>query len=463
MVKEAAVRTGDIAGDGTTTATVLAHAIVSAGLQAVASGCNPVALKRGIDRAVAAVVGALVRQARQVEGRADLERVATVAGNHDVAIGALIADALERVGRHGVVTVEDGRAFDTTLHVVDGLRLDNGYLSPYFVTDPETMEAVLDDAWVLLAEHRLAAVKDVVAAMECAAQSARPILALAEDIEGEALATLVVNRLRGSVGSVAVRAPGVGDARRDLLEDLAVWTGARVLSPSAGDAMDRVTQADLGRVRHVVADRDHVTLTEGGGDPAAVRSRIAQLEGELERADSDYDRDRLRNRIARLTGGVGVLRVGAASELEMRERRSRIEDALAATQSAVEEGIVVGGGVALVRAQDDVRGLALAGEEKMGADIVLRALEEPARQIAINAGEEGAVVIERIRGGSDAFGFDALPGRYGDLRAWGIMDPAKVVRCALQHAASIATLLLTTDAVVVDAPPDEEPADPPES
>ncbi len=456
LVKEAASRTGEVAGDGTTTATVLAHRVVVEGLQAVAAGHNPMAVKRGIDRAVTAAVTALRRQATQVSGREQIARVARLSANDDEAIGALIAEALERAGAEGVITVEEGRGLDSRLEVVEGMRVERGYLSPYFVTDPESMEAVLEDALVLLTGQRILAVQDLLPAMEHAAAVSRPLLVMAEDVEGEALAALVVNRLRGSVQSVAVRAPATGDERRDILEDIAVMTGARVLTAESGARLDRLEAADLGRAKRVIVDRDRATLIEGRGRQAEIKARIEGLRRALEAEDADWERDRLRSRLGRLTGGVGVIHVGGATEPELKERKTRIEDALAATRAAVEEGVVAGGGVALLRARAAVRATRMSADERVGREIVARALEEPARQIAANAGEDGAVAVGRILAGSGAFALNAATGEYGDLIAWGILDPVKVTRCALQNAASIASLVLTTDAVVVDAP-EEEP------
>jgi chaperonin GroEL len=457
LVKEVALKTGEVAGDGTTTATVLAHAVVGEGLKAIAAGCNPVAIKRGIERSVAAVVEELRKHSEQVRNRGDIERVAAVSARNDPAVGRLIADALDRVGHQGVVTVEEGRGFEITLEVVEGVRIERGYLSPYFVTDPETMAAELADALLLLTDRKLAGVRELLPAMEHAARLGRPLVVIADDVEGEALATLVVNRLRGTVASVAVRAPAVGEERRALLEDLGVLTGATPVFPERGTRLDAVRPEDLGRVKRVVVDRDSTTLVEGGGRQAEIRERIARLRRELERSESGFDRERARSRLGRLTGGVAVIQVGAATELEMRHRRSRVEDALAATRSALEEGMVVGGGVALLRAQPAVRALELPGDEAVGQRIVVRALEEPARQIAINAGVDGSLAVERIRAGHGAFGFNAETGEYGDLAAQGIVDAAKVTRCALQNAASIGSLVLTTDAIVVDAPDEEEP------
>jgi chaperonin GroEL len=455
LIKEAASRTGEVAGDGTTTATVLAHCVVVEGLKAVAAGHNPMAVKRGVDRAVVVVVEELRRQAKQVRGRAEIARVATVSANDDAAIGDLIAEAVERAGPEGVITVEEGRGLDSTLEVVEGMRIDRGYLSPYFVTDPETMEVVLEDALVLLTEFKVLAVQDLLPAMEHAASVNRPLVVIADDVEGEALAALVVNRLRGTVASVAVRAPATGDERREVLEDLAVLTGARVLSTERGTRLDKLERDDLGRAKRVVVDRDSATLIEGRGKQSEIKSRIARLKRQLDQEDADWGRERLRARLARLTGGVGVIHVGAATELEMKEKKTRIEDALAATRAAVEEGVVTGGGVALLRAQAAVKAMRMPDDEAIGRDIIVRALEEPARQIATNAGEEGAVAVGRIREGTGAFGYNAATGEYGDLLAWGIIDPVKVARSALQNAASIASLVLTTDAVVVDMPDEE--------
>ena len=449
LVREVALKTGEVAGDGTTTATVLAHAMIRRGLQAIAAGHNPVAVKRGIDHAVSAVVEELRRHARPVENRAQTEHVASVSAG-DPHLGALIAEAVERVGAEGVITVEDGRGMETSLEVVEGVRFDRGYLSPYFVTHPESMEAVLENAFILITDLKFSGVRDLVPVLEVAARAGRPVIILADDIEGEALATLVVNRLRGTVASVAVRAPETGDRRRELLDDLSVLTGGRLFTSDLGSALERFEAADLGRVKRVAVDRESTTLVEGGGRPEAIRERITAVRHALEQCDSDYDREWLRARLGKLTGGVAVIRVGAATELAMAERRSRVEDALAATRAALAEGMVTGGGVALLRAEAAVRALKAAGDEQIGRDIVLAALAEPARQIAENAGGDGAVTVQRIREGTGGFGYDAARGEYADLDQAGIMDPAKVTRCALQHAASIGSMVLTTDAVVVD-------------
>jgi chaperonin GroEL len=459
LLKEVAQKTAEAAGDGTTTATVLAQSLVSEGLRAVVAGHNPMAIKRGIDRAVAAVAADLAGRSRAVSTRDDLLRVATVAARQDERIGTLIADALERVGRQGAVTVEEGRALETVLEVVEGLRLDGGYLSPYFVNEPETMSVALDDPLVMLAEHKATAVKDVVNALELAAAARRPLVLIADDVEGEALATMVVNRLRGTVTSVALKAPEVGAARSEALADLAVLTGATVLSREAGRALEGVTASDLGRAKRIEVDHDSTVVLEGGGDTQRIRGRIAMVERELADATLESERTRLRRRVSRLAGGVAVIHVGGATEPEMKERKSRIEDALAATRSAVEEGVVPGGGLALFLARHAVEALALAAEEQVGAAIVRRALEEPLRRIAANAGADPAVSVERAGARGATFGFDAVTGVYLDLESAGVLDAAKVVRCALQNAASIATLVLTTDAVVVDQPGEPPPAE----
>jgi chaperonin GroEL len=455
LLKEVAAKTGEVAGDGTTTATVLAHRIVGEGLKAVAAGCHVIALKRGIERAVAAAVESLRRQAVQVESREDMARIATVAAN-DPAIGERIAEALERVGRHGMVTIEDGHGLESRLEVVEGMRLNGGYLSPYFITDPGSMSVVLDDVLVLVTDFKLRSAQELLPALELVARQGRPLLLVADDVEAEALATLVVNRLRSTLASVAVRAPSAGDDRREQLDDLALLTGARLHSAATGGRLENPDAASFGRAKHVVVDRETTTIVEGGGDPAAIRDRLEQVKRELAACENGHERERLEARLARLTGRVAVIQVGAATEVEMHERRSRFEDALAATRAAIEEGIVPGGGVALLRAQDAVRELSGSRDEAVGRDIVVRALEEPARQIAANAGEESAVAIDRIRRGSGGFGYNAITGRYCDLVADGIVDAAKVARCALQNAASIGTLVLTTDAVVVESEEEEE-------
>ena len=455
LMREVAFKTGAIAGDGTTTATVLAGSVVIHGLRAIAAGCNPVAVKRGIDRAVAVVVQDLKHQSRAVDSRADLARVATVSAHSDSAVGDLIAEALERVGHLGVVTVSGGRGLTTTLDVVEGTCLDQGYVSPYFVNDAERMEAVLENAFVLLTDARLDRAQQVLPALEQAARAGRPLLVIAEDIEGEALATLVVNRLRGTVASVAIRAPFTGERRQETLEDLAVLTGARLYSESTGGRLDRFTAADFGRVRRVQVDASSTTLSEGGGESGVIRDRVTRLRAERDASDAAHDRPWLEQRLGRMAGGVAMLEVGAATEPEMLERKALIEDALAATRSAVEEGVVPGGGVALMRAQPALDKLNGSSDEKAGIEIVCRALEEPARRIAENAGEDGSRIVARIREERGAIGYDAVGRSFCDLGERGILDPVKVTRCALQHAASIGALVITTDAIVVDSEPRE--------
>jgi chaperonin GroEL len=461
LVKEVALKTGEVAGDGTTTATVLAHAIVTRGLQAIAAGHGPMQIRRGIERAVGAVVESLRAQSRPMADRTDIARIGTVSAHGDEAVGELIAQAIDRVGRNGVITVEEGRGMETTLEVVEGLRFDRGYVSPYFVTEPETMEVTFENSLVLLAERKFSAAHDLLPALEHAARAGRPLLVVADDVEGEALAMMVVNRLRSTVQSVAVRAPASGDRRREQLDDLAVLTGATLFSDELGREVGRIEARDFGRAKRVRVDRDATTLLEGGGSAAEIRARIARVGRELEACDSDYDRERLRERLGRLSSGVAVIRVGAPTAVALGERKARVEDALAATRAAVEEGVVPGGGVALLRAQAAAEALDLAGDEAVGRDIVCAALESPARQIAHNAGFEGAVVVERIRRGSGGHGFNAWTCEYEDLTAAGILDPTKVVRAALQNASSIGALVLTTDAIVVDSD-EEEGGAPPE-
>jgi chaperonin GroEL len=456
LVREAAVKTGGVAGDGTTTATVLAHALIVRGLTAVAAGHAPMALKRGIDRATQAVVDHVAEHARAVGGRDDLLRIATVSAGGDAAIGAMVAEAMDRVGRAGVVTVEEGRGLETTLEVVEGVRFEGGYLSPYFVSNPDAMEAALDHPLVLVADHTFSQAREMLPMLEIAARQRRPVLVAAGDVEGEALATLVVNRLRGTVASVAVKAPGVGERRRAVLEDLALLTGANLIAEDLGRTADQLADEDFGRARRVRVDHASTTLIEGGGRPEAVRIRIAALERALAETTAEADAERIRERLARLSGGVAVIRAGGATETGMKEHRARIEDALAATRAAVEEGVVVGGGIALLRARPAIDRLALSGDEAAGARIVAEALEEPASQIIANAGLDAPPVIARLRDAGFAAGFNARTLQIEDLREAGIVDPAKVVRCALQHAASVATLVVTTEAVVVETDDDDE-------
>jgi chaperonin GroEL len=460
MIKEVAAKTSDIAGDGTTTATVLAQAIFRGGLKNVTAGANPMGLQRGIERAVECVVRELVKMSKSTKDKKEIAQVATIAANNDPAVGNLIAEAMEKVGKDGVVTVEEAKGMDTALEVVEGLQFDRGYLSPYFVTDPDRMEVVLEDALVLIHEKKLGVMKDMIPLLEQVAQSGKPILILAEDVEGEALATLVVNKLRGTLHAAAVKAPGFGDRRKAMLEDIAILTGGKAITEELGIKLENLTLADLGRVKKVVVDKDNTTLIDGAGKASAIEGRIKQIRAQIEETTSDYDREKLQERLAKLAGGVALIKVGAATETAMKEKKARVEDALNATRAAVEEGIVPGGGVALLRASKALDTLELSGDEATGADIVRRALEEPLRQIVQNAGLEGSIVVEKVRNAKDlAHGFDAESNQYVDMVRAGIIDPTKVERVALQHAASIASLLLTTEALITDLP-DEKGAMP---
>jgi len=456
LMREVATKTHDIAGDGTTTATVLAQAIVREGLKNVTAGANPMRLKRGIDRAVEAVIEALKKSSKSVGEREELEQVAAISANNDPEIGKLIADAMEKVGKDGVITVEEAKSIETTLDFVEGLQFDRGYISPYFVTDPERMEAVLEEPVVLLYDKKLSSMHELLPVLEKIAQLGKPLLIVAEEVDGEALATLVVNKLRGVLSCVAVKAPGYGDRRKEMMEDVAILTGGRVISEEIGFKLENATTGDLGKAKRVTVDKENTTLIGGAGKKVEVQGRIAQIRKQIEDSTSEYDKEKLQERLAKLTGGVAVISVGAATEVEMKERKARIEDALAATRAAVEEGIVPGGGVALIRAAAAVSKLKLTGEDKVGADIVVKALEEPAKLIAANAGEEGSVVVQKIKALEGSSGFNARSAKYEDLIKAGIVDPTKVVRAALQNAASIGGLILTTEALVVDKPEDEE-------
>ncbi len=456
MVKEVASKTSDVAGDGTTTATVLAQEIFSAGLKLVAAGASPMELKRGIDKSVAGVVKHLEGQSRKVRGRADIAQVGTVSSNGDTAIGEMIADAMEKVGKEGVITVEESRVMETTLDVVEGMRFDRGYLSPYFVTDPERMEAVLEDPYILIHEKKIASMRDLIPLLEAVARSGKPLLLIAEEVEGEALATLVVNKLRGTLHAVAVKAPGFGDRRKAMLDDIAILTGGKALSEDLGIKLESVALGDMGRAKRVVIDRDNTTLIDGAGKKADIEGRCNQLRKQVEETTSDYDREKLQERLAKLAGGVAVIRVGAATEAELKEKKARVEDALHATRAAVEEGILCGGGVALVRAEKGLDDVKLSGDSALGVDIVRQALAAPLRQIASNAGVEPAVALARVREKSGDFGFNAATEEYCDLVKAGIIDPTKVVRVALQNAASVAGLLLTTEAAVAEKPQDKK-------
>jgi chaperonin GroEL len=458
MVKEVATKTSDLAGDGTTTATVLAQAIFREGLKNVTAGANPMELKRGIDRAVAAVVEQLKSISVPTVGKKEIAQVGTISANTDKEIGNLIADAMEKVGKEGVITVEEAKGLETTLETVDGMQFDRGYLSPYFVTDPEKMEAVLDDAYILIHDKKISAMNELLPLLEKVAQSGKPMLVIAEDVEGEALATLVVNKLRGTLKVVAVKAPGFGDRRKEMLRDIAVLTGGQVISEEVGLKLENVTLADLGRAKRVVIDKDDTTIVDGKGKPEAIQGRIAEIKAAIEKSTSDYDREKLQERLAKLAGGVAIINVGAATETEMKEKKARVEDALHATRAAVEEGVVPGGGVALIRAQSALDKLKGTEDEKVGVEIVRRALEEPIRMIAQNAGAESSIVVARVKESKDKnFGYNAATDNYEDLVKAGVIDPTKVTRTALQNAASIAGLLLTTECVVVEKK-EEKPA-----
>jgi chaperonin GroEL len=459
MVKEVATKTQDVSGDGTTTATVLTQAIVQHGIRHVAAGANPMSLKRGMDRAVQAIIADLKRQSKAIKTPEEIAQVATIAANNDSEIGKLIADAMDKVGKDGVITVEEAKGLDTSLEVVEGLEFDRGYLSPYFVTDPERMEAVLEDSMVLIHDKKISSIKDILPILEKVAQTGRPLTIIAEDLEGEALATLVVNKLRGVLSVVAVKAPGFGDRRRAMLEDIAIITGGRLITEEAGLKLENVVLSDLGKAKRIVIDKENATIIEGGGKKADIKARVDQIKKEIEASTSDYDKEKLQERLAKISGGVAVIHVGAATEIELKERKARVEDALAATKSAVEEGIVPGGGVALLRAQASLAKLEAKGDEKSGIEIVSMALESPTRQISMNAGAEGSVIVEKVKALKGPNGYNAATGEFIDLVEAGIVDPTKVTRSALQHAVSIASMLLTTEALVTDIP--EEKDNPP--
>jgi chaperonin GroEL len=461
MIKEVASKTSDLAGDGTTTATVLAQAIYRHGLRNVTAGANPMGLQRGIDQAVDKVVEELKKMSKSTKDKKEIAQVATIASNNDKTIGSLIAEAMEKVGKDGVITVEEAKGMETTLEVVEGMQFDRGYLSPYFVTDPARMEAVLEDCLILIHEKKLGVMKEMLPLLEQVAKSGKPLLIVAEDVEGEALATLVVNKLRGTLACCAVKAPGFGDRRKSMLEDLATLTGGKAITEDLGVKLENIKLDDLGKAKKVVVDKDNTTVVEGGGKTGAIEGRIKQIRMQIEETTSDYDREKLQERLAKLAGGVAVIKVGAATETEMKERKARVEDALNATRAAVEEGIVPGGGVALLRASKALDSLKLSGDEATGAGIVRRALEEPIRQIVQNAGLEGSVVVDKVKASKDvAYGFDAESNEYVDMMQVGIIDPTKVERVALQNAASIASLLLTTEAIITDLAEEGQPAMP---
>ncbi len=460
MVREVASKTSDVAGDGTTTATILAQSIFREGVKSVAAGANPMALKRGIEKAVEAVVEEVKKLSAKVENDEKIAQVGTISANGDKEIGNTIADAMKKVGKDGVITVEESKTMSTELQTVDGMQFDRGYLSPYFITDPDRMEAVIEDPYILIHEKKISNMKDLLPLLEQIARSGKPLLVIAEEVEGEALATLVVNKLRGTLNACAVKAPGFGDRRKAMLEDIAILTGGKAIMEETGIKLEGVRLEDLGRAKRVTVDKDNTTIVDGAGSQKSIEGRIKQLRAQIEETTSDYDREKLQERLAKLAGGVAVIKVGAATETEMKEKKARVEDALHATRAAVEEGIVPGGGVALLRASKVLSGLKVEGDEQIGVDIIRRACEEPVRQIVGNAGFEGAIVIEKIRTSDSAnFGFNAATGTYEDMVKAGVIDPTKVTRSALQNASSISALMLTTEAMICEIP-EKKPAAP---
>jgi len=461
MVREIASKTSDIAGDGTTTATVLAQSIFTEGLKNVAAGSNPMDLKRGIDAAVKVVVEELHKMSKPLPGKAEIAQVGTISANNDPEIGDLIADAMDKVGKDGVITVEEAKSTDTSLEVVEGMQFDRGYLSPYFVTNAESMEAFLEDPYILIHDKKISNMKDLLPILEKVSQTGKQLLLIAEDVDGEALATLVVNKLRGTLKIAAVKAPGFGDRRKSMLEDIAVLTGGTVISEERGFKLENATTSYLGSAKKITIDKDNTIIVEGGGKTADIKARIGQIKAQIESSSSDYDKEKLQERLAKLAGGVAVLSVGAATEVEMKEKKARVEDALHATRAAVEEGIIAGGGVAFIRVLDKLDKIGLEGDQKVGMEIVKRALEFPLRKIAENAGWEGSIVVQKVKEGKGDFGFNAQTEKFTNLIADGVIDPTKVARTALENAASIAGLLLTTEAVIVEEPEKDGPAGPP--
>jgi len=455
MVREVASKTSDVAGDGTTTATVLGQAIYREGAKMVAAGANPMDIKRGIERAVDAIIGDLKQRSKPVKGNM-IAQVGTISANNDETIGKIIAEAMDKVGKDGVITVEEAKTLETSLEVVEGMQFDRGYLSPYFVTDPERMEVVLENPMILIHEKKISSMKDLLPVLEQVARMGKPLLIIAEDIEGEALATLVVNKLRGTLQAAAVKAPGFGDRRKAMLEDIAILTGGKAVTEDLGIKLENVRVEDLGKAKKVTIDKDNTTIVEGAGESAKIEGRVKQIRAQVEETTSDYDREKLQERLAKLVGGVAVIKVGAATETEMKEKKARVEDAMHATKAAVEEGIVPGGGVALIRSLKALEGLKAEGDQQVGINIVKRAVEEPLRWIAQNAGQEGSIVVQKVKEGDDDFGFNALTDTYENLVAAGVIDPAKVVRSALQNASSIASLLLTTEALIADIPEEKK-------
>jgi chaperonin GroEL len=458
MVREVASKTSDVAGDGTTTATVLAQAIFQQGAKLVAAGHNPMAIKRGIEAGVIAIVEKLKEVSKQTKDPKEIAQVGAISANNDNTIGDIIAEAMQKVGKEGVITVEEAKSLETTLEVVEGMQFDRGYVSPYFVTNQDRMEAELDDAYVLVCEKKISNMKDLLPLLEGVARSQKPLLIIAEDLEGEALATLVVNKLRGTLNTVAVKAPGFGDRRKEMLQDIAILTGAKVVSEDLGIKLESVTVADLGRAKRITVSKDNTTIVDGVGGKAEIKARIETIRKQIEETTSDYDKEKLQERLAKLVGGVAVINVGAATEVEMKEKKARVEDALNATRAAIEEGVVPGGGVALLRCQSVLDELKLPEEQQAGLRVLRSAIEAPLRQIAHNAGVEGAIVIEKVRSGKGAFGYNAATDEYTDLIKAGVIDPAKVVRCALQNAASVAGLMLTTEALIAEKPKEQKSA-----
>ncbi len=458
MVREVASKTSDVAGDGTTTATVLAEVIYREGLRNVTAGANPMGLKRGIEKAVEVVIKELKKLSKSVKDKKEIAQVGTIAANGDEVIGDLIAEAMEKVGKDGVITVEEAKAIETSLDVVEGMQFDRGYLSPYFVTNPEKMDAFLEEPYILIHEKKLSVLRELLPLLEKIAQTDKPLLIIAEDVEGEALATLVVNKLRGTLKCAAVKAPGYGDRRKAMLEDIAILTAGRLFSEDLGIKLENLSMEDLGRAKRVVLDKEHTTIVEGAGRAQDIEGRVRQIRTQVEETTSDYDREKLQERLAKLVGGIAVIKVGAATETEMKEKKARVEDALNATRAAVEEGVIPGGGVGLVRCVAAVAGLKLDGDEDVGATIIRRALEEPIRQLAFNAGTEGAIVVQKVKEGSGSFGYNVATDTYEDLMDAGVVDPTKVTRSALQNAASIAALMLTTEALISELPESKEKA-----
>jgi chaperonin GroEL len=458
LVREVASKTSDTAGDGTTTATVLAEAIYKEGLKNVTAGANPMSLQRGINKAVDALVTEIGRISKKVKDRTEIAQVATVSANWDTTIGEIIADAMDKVGKDGTITVEEAKSIETTLDVVEGMQFDKGYISPYFVTNAESLEAILDNPYILIHEKKISSLKDLLPVLEKTAKTGKPLLIIAEDVEGEALATLVVNKLRGTIQVAAVKAPGFGDRRKAILEDIAILTGGRLLSEDLGIKLENITLEDLGKAKRITIDKENTTIVEGSGKNTDIQGRVSQIRRQIEETTSDYDREKLQERLAKLAGGVAVINVGASTETELKEKKARVEDALHATRAAVEEGIVPGGGVALIRAQKALDNLKLEGDEAIGLSIIRRAIEAPLRQLADNAGQEGALIVQEVKKRKGNDGYNVATGEYEDLIKAGVVDPAKVTRSAIQHAASISGLLLTTEAVITELPEKDKPA-----